>query len=365
MTFGKLNYAYRLSVARLVILRMRWSRLWQRKVRSRLTSSSTGSRQRIFPRMLFLCVLSGVIALTWFASQRSLDSGRSPDSHIATQMETTPDIVPESVRSGVAEVHEGADEDSYSESLLDAQLALKSKVADLERSLIIRESENTSLKSLLNGKVAETAALENEIRDLKRQIQLFEQEKAQLETQLREQALEFVDARRSWEASNTEHKVVYNITNIPVGSHVPEYNLNSGEQSVTDEPAGEDILAVENPDDYVEPSSDTQAYTFPFGADVGDVNSSDPYAQYRDTTGDEVRWKGDDFLSDSLRNGLSEEDSVLLEPGSTLESYEADLYDEPVEHGSSFLGTDIVRQEPFYGPAPDQYENLIEPGLPQ
>ncbi|MGQ7847471.1 hypothetical protein ACUNV4_23475 [Granulosicoccus sp. 3-233] len=366
MATGKLDYVYRLSAARLVILRMRLSRFMRRRFLSGYSAKgpirSAGLRG---PLLMGVAVLSGLLTVVWFDHTRPRTAKTLSDKVLTSQAHSR---AMESLEgSGSADQTVFTPEErNRSDRLSEEQSLLSARVDELEQELIVSSSENTSLKNLLAARTAENDALQSETQELRRQLRHFEQEHTQLEEALHEQVQRFAEAQSHWDDSNTEHKVIYNITNIPVGTHVTQEQLITDSQNATEVMSEPSVNTVENSletGSETTPAIDQQSYTYPFGADANDVNSIDPYQQYRDTTGDNVGWKGDDYLADTLRNGLNGDDSGSSDVSS--DSDESDFVDEPVEPGSSFLGTDVIRQEPFFGPAPDRYEDLVEPGMAQ
>lgn len=324
MPNGKLDYAYRLTKARLVIVRMRLSRRFS----GLLSPESLASENRRFsarkckPNAVAALIVAG--AAGWIGYQWS--SGATAD-------------------------------------LLITRDTLLNKVEALQQSSIIQNTENTFLKNHLQQKVWQIRGLELAAESLRLRLEELEAEKTDLAFNLSLQRQQFADAEERWKGKNTEHRVVYNITNIPVGAHVSEEQIRSDVQAVIPESAASepslDEFSRHLPYDL---TGDTQVFRYQYGADSADVNSTDPYQVYRDTTGENVGWKGDSYLSDQLNNGLAQGNNALPADITGISRDNLDSAESSTA-GSANSSAKDTQQEPFFGPAPDLYENLIEPGM--
>ncbi len=372
MSTGRLNYAYRLTAARFVILRMRFRRYIQRHLRAKHPSSPRNGFSRTAGFLcLSLCLavltIAGLVAKRWTTA---------PTSNALS--------VNEPVNS-VDAVDQGGNQVQTEQvpTLISKIDTLMDKTKALEAALIVQRTDNVTLTELIEQRNAELASMRrstqhqsdqlDELRQRNALLQEMENEKLALEQQLREKDRLLAEARTQAEKVNTEHKVVYNITNIPVGTHVSEERIRSDIESVTEQGTPRSSFAEEaaseiSPGDDQEESLDAiQSITYPFGANPSDVNGVDPYQQYRDTSGDFAGWQGDRYLADMLEGG-AEDEGGLEEMESFLqgEPESAILFEDPavrVPVREPASGKIIVHEEPFFGPAADRYEDLVEPGM--
>ena len=322
MPTGKLDYAYRLSAARLVILRMRLSRFIHKHFQ--LEGSNSGSIK--VSRSTVLLSLFGVVlsfgVAVWVGREWShdttVDSHKLIESRSNLVSDKEPLVKMDSDQTTLRASHVKHRVQNAQEENKD----LSFKVRELENSLIIREKENAVIKDLLGKRAAEIASLRRQTNALDFQLKRAEQEKVELEQELQTQEELYVNAKAHWVAANTERKVVYNITNIPVGGFVSEDQIQSDGQASNDRVSVEEALSVESSGDSIEPGEDSQGYTYPFGSDTSDVNSTDPDQESRDTSNDigETDWKGDDYLPDDPDSRLEETDPILLDPDSLVET---------------------------------------------
>lgn len=198
MRARKLNYWYRLTVARLVILRMRLNRRVQLGLSSRRfdtrnnDDSATSTSTSISISISILVGCAGLLALGlsawggyWLArTSDNVDGKRQSD--------------------------------------LQAVASASLQLIALQATLADRETEYRLLENEVNEKAAEIDILLESESYLSRQLNLARDMKSALEEKLRVQELSFANARKQWLNSTTERKVVYNITNIPVGAHVSD-----------------------------------------------------------------------------------------------------------------------------------------------
>ena len=374
MSTGRLSYAYRLTSARLVILRMRFKRYIQRHLLAKQTSSPRKGFSRTAGLLgLCLCLCLAFLAIAGPVAKRWTTV---PTSKALAANESVNSV--DAVDQGVKQVqHEQL-------TTLNSKIdVLMDKTRELEATLILQRADNATLTELIEQRNAELASIRRSARhqsvqleELKQQhwlLQGIEDEKLALEQQLLEKDRLLAEARTQTEKVNTEHKVVYNITNIPVGTHVSEEQIRNDIQSVAEQGAPRSSFAEEGaseilPSDDQEESLDaTQSFTYPFGANPSDVNGVDPYQQYRDTSGESAGWKGDRYLADMLEGeaevegGLEDIESFLQSEPESVILLEDPIVRVPVREPAS--GKIIVHEEPFFGPAADRYENLLEPGM--
>ena len=355
MAAGKLNYAYRLAMARFVILRMRFKRFMKRRVLPPQSSAkSTGFSRQTYLLGVGLC-LSAVAIGAWLVFSKA--PAARPGSPLAALSGTvaTPVQADKALLLTPAKVEEPN--------------SVSDRVTSLEKSLSIQQTENASLKELLREKNSVIASMEDSLTAQSSRVNDLENQVSSLEQELIDKERLFAEAESRWEESSTERKVVYNITNIPVGGHVTQKQIEHDVQSATGDAAANtetrasDIQVGESTESVI----DTQGYTYQYGPDPSDVDASDPYEQYRDKGGENVGWRGDDYLSDVLESNQSSTDSFLSEStsvGSTGPITDEDVpVIERVPDNQASSQSVIVTQESFFGPGPDRYEDLVEPGM--
>lgn len=372
MSTGRLNYAYRLTSARFVILRMRFMRYIQRHLLSRHSSSSRNGFSRT-AGFLSLCVCLAVLIIAGLVAKRWISATTSNALAVS-----------EPVNSAVAVDQDGNQVHPEQVTALSSKIdLLMDKTRELEAALTVQRTENATLTELIRQKNDELASIRRstqyqsvQLEELKKQnllLREMEERKLALEQQLLEKDRLLAEARAQAENVNTEHKVVYNITNIPVGTHVSEEQIRNDIQSAAEQGVPQSSFAKEGEseilarDDQQESPDATQSFTYPFGANPSDVNGVDPYQQYRDTSGEFAGWKGDSYLADMLEGGV-EDEGGLEEIESFLqgEPESAILFEDPavrVPVREPASGKVIIQEEPFFGPAEDRYEDLVEPGM--
>ena len=372
MSTGRLDYAYRLTSARFVILRMRFKRYIQRHFLSRHSSSPRNGFSRT-AGFLSLCVCLAVLIIAGLVAKRWTSATTS--NALA---------VNEPVNSAGALDQDGNQVQPEQVTALNSKIdLLMDKTRELEAALVVQRAENATLTELIRQKETELASIRRSTQQQSVQLEELEQQnlllrgmetqKLALERELLEKDRLLAEARTQAENANTEHKVVYNITNIPVGTHVSEEQIRSDIQSAAEEDEPQSSFAEEGgsgiltSEEGQEQPDASQSFTYPFGANPSDVNGVDPYHQYRDTSGEFAGWKGDSYLADMLEGGMEDEgDLEEIESFLQGEPESAILFADPtvrVPVREPASGKVIVQEEPFFGPAEDRYEDLVEPGM--
>ncbi len=256
MQSGRLDYAYRLSAARLANLRLRLAHHWQRLFQSSPSSSRT-SVLRGLKGVAILIAVSGAAWMGYKAGQ---------------QVEVDPMVQADRVTTAATRQIAGqktpvtlAAERPTAPTPVAASAPVIASVPDSER---IDEQAQAASN-------AELATLRKTVGELQAQVQALEQEATDLEVELLDQQIAFAKAEERWKEASVERRVVYNITNIPVGGSASEERIESDAEQA----------------EFSTPEND-------FNDEAESVdNDVDPYQQYRNIDGPSERWNGDDYLT--------------------------------------------------------------------
>lgn len=293
-----MSYLVRLAMAKAVILRMRLRRRHLSRL-SRYPNIATRTPKRSFR---FAAVVLALLLLT-----------------LPTNLERLHIITVESVTSSqtrlqppIGTLHgdlSAVPEDAVSAG--DEQIGqMQQQVRQLEQALQLANEEGASLKSLLGLSRSRIDDLQQFTFALNRDVQRLTDEKAILERELAERNQALADAEDRWQSENTETRVIYNITNIPVGGHV----------TLANEPNVAEIQqqsAVDGPERVAAPTERQE-------------------------------------VPDTSVLGAQETRASKLAVDDALDRQ--NVVSVPLSDGT-------VMQEPFFGPAPDRYEDRVSPAM--
>ena len=342
-----IRYVYRLCAARLVILRMRVERRRQRTALSGAVASGStmiasaasgavvvagiaGSGLAGYSLGLSSTTIapseqSGPRVQAFFSTGREDPNNKSvvmPGSPASSarlpEVQTTTTVAPEPpAHTQNSAVSDGRYSLGLSQghALLPATPPIPLLLPSVQDMEADREARANAHAQAMVGTQLEH--MEQALDNMTTTIMQLEQETLSLETQLLDQELAHAKAEQAWRSSAVEKRVVYNITNVPLGTYVAGDAGSEGPTVWRDEP---------------EPS-------------VQDPYQQDPYEQYRLSTEDGERWLGDQYLQDELQR--AETEAAIRE---ALEL--GNVQSEPGQQRQS-----------FYGPAPDRYEDLVNPSL--
>lgn len=252
---------------------------------------------------------------------------------------------------------------------LDAESGvLNNRLRELDRQLEAARRDRAVLHQELANSRSENRVLRQASSDRERQIRQLLEQARKLRDQLQQEQEKLAALETHRESANTEQRVIYNITNIPVGSHVSLQRIEADRDSLAGTPAGERIESDTVTEQSLSRGPVLQIRNLPYGPDPEDVNAEDPYRKYRDTDGDQTGWKGDSFLADAIEDGLHEAPLALPEEAAVLKATDENVVSTKI---SVPLPTIVqvpdsdgsVRQEPFFGPAPDSHVDRVSPGM--
>jgi len=238
MQSDRLDYAYRLSAARLVIVRLRFARRWQRLFQSTPSLARTNAL-RALAGMAMLVAVSGSAWLGYRAGQQV---------EVDTLVQTDPAPAPVTAPP-VGQNTPGFQVAKRSEAPAPVTASVPILSSVTEHAGIDRQAGAT--------RFAELASLRKTVAELQAQVLSLEQEATGLEVELLNQQIAFARAEERWEQASVERRVVYNITNIPVGGSVSEERIESDREEM----------------EFPPPESDFE--------DRAESDANDTYQQYR------------------------------------------------------------------------------------
>ncbi|ASJ70529.1 hypothetical protein [Granulosicoccus antarcticus] len=276
----KLNYVYRLSAARLAILRLRIKRFWNQLFAKnrQVPAKAAGKVSRDGRQLSGIVIVGGLLGSAMLGYSLGQPAGKDTIVHTPS---TNPDT----------QLIERKQVPVLNVAMAPVRQALK-PVLEPEPELVDQKVEL--------ARKAEVTDLLQTVDKLEARIQSLEQETSGLEVELLNQQLAFTKEEARWKEAAIERRVIYNITNIPVGS------------SVIEQVQGASELA---------PDAGASGYQ--------DPRDADPYDRYREGDGSQEQWNGDDYLADVLEQQSESDGQPQSDTGS------------------------------FDGPAPDRYEDLI------
>lgn len=353
----RLSYAYRLSAAKLIIFRLRIVRYYRQFL------SSTGMTGR--------WIVGGVMAGCFISAAVGYLLGTHKQSVVDAASQTVSYAPPTPMRQ---KDPLGASGHSTTSDVLE--------LAPPEPLLLSAPASDNLAASALNQ--SEIDHLRSTVGELTKKITSLEEETYSLESELLEQQLSFSNAEQQWSEQQVETRVVYNITNIPVGGYV---SADEGVDFLDLEPAtyiAQDTYVDQAYDesylvDQTFASTETEedinnaltlAYEAAYEAieqlggedmSVQDFNASmeytaQPYAPGAQGVGAAERWAIDGYI-DGVGNGVqvyTGNQNVAADQGDYPYGTEAE---EGYPTEGSYSG-----QSSFYGPAEHRYEDLILPG---
>ena len=316
---------YRLSAARLAILRLRFARRWQRLFQS----SPSFSRTYVLSGLTGVAILTAVSGAAWM--------GYEADQQVEVDLLVQADRVTTGATSQIAGQKTPVTLAAECPTAPTPVVASAPVIAAVTDSRRIGEQAHAARN-------AELATLRKTVGELHAQVQALEQEATGLEVELLDQQIAFAKAEQRWKEASVERRVVYNITNVPVGGSV------SGERIESDAEQAESST----------PENDFNDEAEKFDNDV------DPYQQYTNIVGSSERWNGDDYLTGLLEQQSTDAHSKNADQtdGASDQAGRGPLGRYPSAESSppSGLPTDNrTRQEVFFGPAEDKPDDWINP----
>lgn len=327
MQSGRMDYAYRLSAARLAILRLRIARRWHRLLQNR-SSSTPDNLIRGLSGVAVLMLVSGSAWVGYRAGQQVQDDpllrAATPTSAANSQLIIRKSAVLQALEQPTAS---------------DPGASPASKIPVVSASDRIERQEEVA-------RLAELVSLRRTVDKLQAQVQALEQEATGLEVELLNQQIAFAKAEAQWKEASVERRVVYNITNIPVGGSVSAEQIQSDAEMA----------------DFPGLGSGFSDQADGLQADGVD-DEADPYQQYRNTDGPPEGWDGDASLADVLEqpteDGMPDytDQAIDRASGGSVEGYQSSS----PSTASALPTDDQIRQEVFFGPAQDQYDDWINP----
>lgn len=124
-------------------------------------------------------------------------------------------------------------------AVLDVENSSKKIQLHLQKQLI------TALQGELAART-KADSLSNTVLSLRARIKTLTEQRIALESELQKREIELAEAESQLQNGNLEHRVIYNITNIPLGSYVSEAELqksdNSSQGSEAEDPLQADSL---------------------------------------------------------------------------------------------------------------------------
>ena len=317
MQSGRLDYAYRLSAARLAILSLRFTRRWKRLFRS----PSSLARTIVFHGLMGMAVLIAVAGSAWIGYR----SGQQTEVDAMVQAVPVITVATRQVDGRKTPAALAAER-----STVPASVAASTPLI-----LAVTESKRVD-RQAQSARLVELASLRKAVDELQALVQALEQETTGLEVELLDQQIAFAKVEERWREAPVERRIVYNITNIPVGGSVTEERIESDAEQ-TGFPA---------------PESDFNDQA------EGVDNDTDPYLHGREIDPPVERWDGDTYLADvpeqhSIDGNIQSIDQVerILDrtAGGRVGRYSARELSVP----TGLPAENPSRQEVFFGPAED------------
>ncbi|NND93105.1 MAG: hypothetical protein HKN42_19770 [Granulosicoccus sp.] len=333
----KLDYAYRLSVARLVIQRMRVARSirqWLHQAPKQIPTPhapppGTGPARASAHGYLYVLIIAGLAGsvmagyVMGFTKSRSLLSrATAADAGLMSPGSKLTGSVSSELQSG-----EALESDRQHVSVSAVHGAESLQVSALPDQGVPTDSQGAEQRSS-----EEIDTLRETVSRLTSEVQALQEEARLLESELLEQAVEFAEAEQLWKQQGVEHRVVYNITNLPVGGFVTDAQI------LADRASAEADTRIDQP----EANSVASAYP------------AVPYDTGRDTSGATEQGQDEFNLAEVLAQGADSEsaDGVIQSVTAT---------GEPGINEPGQADDQSAELQTFFGPAPDRYEDRISP----